>query len=103
MNIRSGTGGVTIAVLYSGATARSRDRAPHPQSRFRSMLSIWTSSCRRARHPRVERTPSGIDLGKVKLAEMSVGDGECVVGRVTRFSNHRIPDLIRMAGGWEWQ
>ena len=44
-NSRSGAGGVTIAVLYSGASSpKPGIEAPQPKSRLRSMLSIWTTS-----------------------------------------------------------
>src|SRR5262249_19863879 len=44
-NIRAGAGGVTIAVLYSGASSpKPGIEAPQPQSRLGSTLSRWTTS-----------------------------------------------------------
>src|SRR5919201_4272464 len=107
MNSVSLTGGVTIIVLYSGASAPKYGIAPaQPQSRFSAILLIVTFSVSPGSAPSTKNGPvCGFTRDRSRLPSAIF----LCVGRNESFDASRVfvmtlsPDAMRAAGGCEWQ
>src|SRR5919108_2606083 len=106
MNSVSSTGGVTIMVLYSGASAPKYGMAPaQPQSRFRAILLIVTLRVSPGSAPSTKKGPVwGFTRDRSRLPSaifLWVGRNESLeASRV--FVMTLSPEAIRAAGGGGW-